>query len=399
MPDPTTCSLPAPPARTLLPALALAHAGAVATYLPLLTLLLPMRVEELAGDARVAVLTACTEAGGVAASVANIGLGWLSDRAVAMGGGRRRGLGYGIAAVLLAYAPLAVARSAGALVATIVLFQVAVNAVLAPLTAMIAEEAPDADKGLTGGLLALGVPFAALLGAAVMDAPLSTAGRLAALALAAATAIAPILRTRPPPRSAGPDRQAPGPRRDLWIAWAARLLVQVAGNVLFGYLLYYLEGAVPEVGHAALARRAGPLITLAYALPVPAALLLGRWSDRMRRRKPALLAAAAIATAGLVGMAAAHGWTEAAGAFGVFALGWGVFMPLQATYAMQLLPDPAWRGRDLGIVNLANTAPALIGPALVWSLADRGDFDLLLLVLAATTAAGGLLTLAVRTRA
>ena len=69
-----------------------------------------------------------------------------------------------------------------------------------------------------------------------------------------------------------------------------------------------------------------------------------------------------------------------------------------AAFAMQLLPTPAHRGRDLGLLNLTNTLPALLGPLLAWMLATPRDFSAVLLVLAALTLAGGLAMLGVRSR-
>jgi hypothetical protein len=65
---------------------------------------------------------------------------------------------------------------------------------------------------------------------------------------------------------------------------------------------------------------------------------------------------------------------------------------------MQLLPSAAHRGRDLGLLNLANTLPSLVGPALTWWLATPEDFDTVILTVAALTLAGGLTIMAVRAR-
>ena len=47
---------------------ALANAGGMVAFLPLLSLLLPIKVEAIAGDARMTVLTAAVLAGALAAS-------------------------------------------------------------------------------------------------------------------------------------------------------------------------------------------------------------------------------------------------------------------------------------------------------------------------------------------
>jgi MFS family permease len=380
-------------------ACALAYAGGVIGYLPLLTLLLPVKVEGLAGDARLDVLTACVVAGTLVSSVSNIGFGVLSDRSVARGGGRRRWLAAGLVITAFAYAALAAAATPVAVVGAVMLFQVGVNAVLAPLLAAIADEVPDGQKGTAGALFTFANPAASALSSWLVGmAALGEAGRLLLIPVAVAACALPFLLV--PPRIADEIAAASptGTRRDLAVAWGARLLVQVAGNALFLYLLYYFESVAPAAARGALAADVGRLLILAYLLPLPVALLAGRFADRTGRHKPFLLAAAAVAAGGLVGMAMANSWSAGAAAFCVYAVGSAVFLALHAAFAMQLLPSPRHRGRDLGLLNLTNTLPALLAPLLTWWLASPHDFARLMLLLAALTLLGGLLLLAATSR-
>ena len=356
-----------------------------------------MRVEHVAGADRLGVLTATVMAGAVAASAANVAFGWLSDRAVARGGGRRPYLVAGLVAVAFGCLLIAVAATPTGLVTAVAAFQIGVNALLAPMLAIVADEVPDEQKGVAGGLLALGEPVASGLGAVVFAVGLSAPARFALVPLACAACVLPLLRTSA--RAAAPPASAVrGARRDLVLAWAARTLVQVAGAVLAVFLLYYFESVAPAIPREQAARRVGHLLLLATLAPLPVAVLAGRLSDRTGRRKPVLFAAALVAAAGLAGMAAAGDWTAAAIAYAVYATGAGVFLALQAGFAMQLLPSPRHRGRDLGLLNLANTLPSLAGPLLAWHLATPRDFGALMLVLAVLTIAGGLVTLAAQGR-
>ena len=377
---------------------ALANAGGVIAYLPLLTLLLPIRVERLAGEARMDVLTAALVAGSVAASLSNILFGWLSDRSRARGTGRRRWVAGGLLATAASYGIVAAAASPWAIVGAVVLFQCAVNALLAPMLAIMAEEIPDAQKGVAGGLLALGNPLASLVSTLLIaGATLGEGARFALVPVAVAACVLPLVLVRSRTVAQDEARAAVRPAKaDLAIAWGARLLVQVAGNVLSLYLLYYLESVAPEVPQRELAGWAGRLLTVSYLVPLPVAVLVGRFSDRIGRRKPFLLASAIVAALGVFGMAQAGGWAAGAIAFGVYATGSSVFLALHAAFAMQLLPDPRHRGRDLGLLNLANTLPGLLGPLLAWTLATPHDFRGVMLVLAALTLAGGFATLAAR---
>lgn len=380
---------------------ALANAGGVIAYLPLLTLLLPMKIEAVAGEARIELFTATVIAGAIAASLSNILFGWLSDRSVARGGGRRRWMAIGIVATLLSFACVVIAASPAEIILSIIFFQAAVNALLAPLLAIMADEIPDAQKGMAGGLLSLANPVASAVSAILVSmSALDEASRFAIVSLAIAACAAPLLlvRARPIPAPTAARPAVVMLRRDLAIVWGARLLVQVAGNALSLYLLYYFESIAPDQSPLTMASRVGHLLTIAYIIPLPIAVLLGRLSDRLNRRKPFLLAMAALAAFGLVIMALAGDWTMAAAGFCLYAIGSAVFLALHSGFSMQLLPNPDHRGRDLGLLNLTNTLPALLGPLLTWSLATPRDFDTLMLVLAGLALCGGLAILAVRGR-
>lgn len=379
---------------------ALANAGGVIGFLPLLTLLLPVKVGEIAGDARIAVFTTTVIAGALAASLSNVLFGWLSDRSVARGGGRRKWIALGLAGLATSFAAVVLAATPLQIVAAIMLFQTAINAVLAPMFAVMADEVPDAQKGLSGGLIALGVPLASAVGAAIVAIGIaSESGRLAFVLAAVLACILPLLLAPSHPAAVcvphgGERRALTG--RDLAVAWVARLLVQVAGNVLWLYLVYYFASVDPATPAAKGVGALGHLMTIAYLLPLPVAVLAGRWSDRIGRRKPFLLAFAALAALGLTGLASAWSWWSAAIAFALYAMGSAVFLSLHSGFTMQLLPDPRHRGRDLGLINLTNTLPAFVGPALTWALATPRDFSPVMLTLAGLTLLGGLLVLAIR---
>ncbi|OYX16969.1 MAG: MFS transporter [Sphingomonadales bacterium 32-67-7] len=377
---------------------ALANAGGVIAFLPLLSLMLPVKIAEIAGEARIGLFTATVIAGAIAASLSNIAFGWASDRTRARGGGRRGWAALGLILLAASFATVALAQTPATILIAVILFQVAVNALLAPLFAIMADEVPGTQMGLSGGLIALGSPLASAVGAAMIGIGFATdAARLAFIFVMVLLCVVPLLRV---PSLAAVDPIADAqPRlagRDLAVAWLSRLLVQIAGNVLSLYLVFYFVSIDPDLSAAKQVGPIGQLMTIAYLLPLPAAVLLGRWSDRIGRRKPFLLAAAAVAALGLLGLAVARDWAVAAPAFALYALGSSVFLSIHSGFAMQLLPSAAHRGRDLGLINLTNTLPALIGPALAWALSTPRDFGPVMLLLAVLTLAGGILVTAIR---
>jgi hypothetical protein len=135
---------------------------------------------------------------------------------------------------------------------------------------------PTSDKGLLGGMLAAGAPVGALAGV-LATAPLITTvwSQLAVVCLLIAILTLPLMFIR----SITPQRAEPAPQRqrstlrlDFAIIWASRLLVQVAGAVLFVFLLYFFESLPEPVTQSQVARISA--FTLLGSFPLT--LLLGR---------------------------------------------------------------------------------------------------------------------------
>lgn len=384
---------------------ALAWGGGVVAYAPLLTLLLPLRIAALGLEDKVGGLSLAVVVGAVTASLANIAAGALSDRFAGGAGGRRPWIVAGLAATAAAYGLMAVADSLVGILLAVAVFQAGLNLMLAPLAALAADETPDAQKGLLGGLMGAAYPLGALSGVVVMWAP-SPEARLAVAVLLAVVLVTPFLmlfRTRAAalPVVAPASAVRAGRARDLAAIWGARLLIQVAGAILFAYLLYYFETV--EVGGVQLAAdrmavRVAWLCGVAAAVTAPLSIGLGRLSDVVGARKPFLQGAALASAAGLLLMALFPDWAVAAWGYGLFATGSAIFLALQSTYAMQLLPSPDHRGRDLGVLNLTNTLPSIVGPGLAWAILETGGFRPLMLLLAGLAMLAALLMGFVRER-
>ena len=365
-------------------------------YVPLLTLILPARISELAGDGRIEWLSAVAFFGAVGASAGNVLFGWASD----VVGGRRAWTAAGLGLTVASYVLIFVADTEFEIVTAVFLYQVVLNMMLAPMTAWAADRVPDEDKGLLGGMLAAGAPVGALAGVLATASVLTNDGsRLAVVCALILVLVAPLLTLVRSPVISNQEetqpRHRPGLRIDFGIIWTARLLVQIAGSVLFVFLLYFFQSLPTPATQNQVARISA--VTLLIAFPVT--LMLGRISDRLGPRKPFLVGSALTGAIGLALMSFSDDLSFAIAGYAVFSCATAIFLSLHNAYAMQLLPSPARRGRDMGLMNLTNTLPAFVAPGLaMWLVPGRG-FGLLLIVLAGALVVAAICVALVRTDA
>ena len=169
---------------------ALAAAGGAVAYVPFLTILLPLRMNEIAEGREIQALAYTAFAGAIAASIANIIFGWVSDRT----GLRRPWIAGGLVLSSILLVSMRLVETVPALVAMIVIWQCALNMMLAPLAAWAGDCVPDHQKGLLGGLLAISPALGAMSGAMVTLPGLAAQDtRLVLVAVLVALMVGPAL--------------------------------------------------------------------------------------------------------------------------------------------------------------------------------------------------------------
>ena len=376
---------------------ALAVAGGAVAYVPLLTVLLPQRIAELQGSEDVAALAQVTFLGAMMASLANIAVGFLSDRSRV----RRPWIIAGLIASNLLLLAIGEAQSVREIIVLVMVWQVALNCMLSPLMAWAGDCFPDAQKGTLGGTLALAPALGALAGSLVTWVGLVEPGaRLVVVAGLVTTLVLPAVlcgKDRVRPALMVPAPKGAGPRRDGVVArmWAARLLVQVAEGGMFAFLLYWLRSIAPHYPENAAAN----VFSTVLVCSVPLSLWLGRWTDAHARPVRPLAGSAMMCALGMLVMASAQTLDWAIAGYVLFGLSAAVFLALHASQTLRVLPAPQHRGRDLGFFNLTNTVPGMVMPWMTVLLVPRFGYAGLFVLFAALSVASATLLVASLRRA
>lgn len=364
----------------------LAFFGAHLAFMPLLVLLLPRRIEAISGDQAPLVLSWLLLAGALAASVGNIVAGHWSDRWIRRHGSRRGLIAIGLAALLGSFVLLAGVGTAIEAAAALIAFQLALNLAFAPLGALLSDYVPDAGKGTVAGLMGAALPVSmggiALLGWLF---PEDSAGAFIVNGLLVAACMAPLLifwGFGPPLASSAPATAAPGTaapasvRRDFGLAWAARFLVQLGAAFVIGFLFLLVSDRLQADPAWADGRNPSDAVALlslaATALGLIGAVAGGRLSDSVRARRAPQALAAALLAASLVALGGGFPWPFFLLAYGLFQLALAAFLAINFALAAQLLGESERRGALLGVLNLANTLPAVLAPAIAAFSFDAG---------------------------
>jgi MFS family permease len=382
-----------------------AEVGAYIAFIPLLTILLPLKAAAIDPAGRAEVLSQAALWGAMTAGLAGVVAGIIGDRTRHWPGGRSLWLLGGLIGTVFSYALIHGAATATSLIAAIVILQISLNFMLNPLAATLPERVPAHQRGMVAGFTGLAYPLSNLFGAVViglwLTAEIDRVFAVAAVTVAmvlpfiAGTIRAPSLSGVRASRSVSFTALAD---RDFLLAFASRLLVQtaVAMNVL--YLLFFLDQetniarVLPSVRIEVVA---GGLLIVSTGLAVVAGLVGGRLSDRIGKRRRIVFTGAALLAAGTLLMAAFPQWPGPLIAQAVFGIGVGLYGITEAVLAAEVLPSPRDSGRDLGLMNVASTAAQMLAPSLALVCLAWFGGNLLIVYLAGSALAilGGFLVL------
>ncbi|HQR90475.1 MAG TPA: MFS transporter, partial [Caulobacter sp.] len=277
------------------------------------------------------------------------------------------------------------------------------------------DRVPDAQKGRVAAFLSLGNPIGTMAGAVLIGGLLVTEfTRYIAISLVLLLTLAPFvlkLDDKPLPRDARPPFKLGAFIAALWVnprkhpdfafAWVGRFLVLVALSLVQCYMLYFLQDVI---GYSRIfpGRKAEEglaiLTTVSTVSNVALALIGGMLSDKLKRRKLFAAGAAMTIALAMVIFSMTPSWPVMVATYLLLGCGAGCFYAVDIALVTQVLPSQRDAGKDLGVLNLANTLPQALAPMLaVWALGPTQlDYQVFFLVAATLAVAGGLAILPIR---
>lgn len=348
----------------------LAMSGMYMAYYAAAQILLPQQAEQVDAQHKVTIVAVVTGVASLVTLVATIAVGLVSDRTLATRGRRQVWVLAGAVLAGISVAGQGFVASVVGMILVWAIANVGISSMTGALFAAVPDEVPTTQRATVSSFYGIAVSAGPLVGIALVSlaitgvlpgfVALGALLLLLALPFCFGTKGIQLRRDERPGLSARavlvglvqPLRHA-----DFAWAWSGRFFIQLSNALAQVYLLYYLQDYVhypdPEGGTFVLVL---VYTVAAVAITVPA----GRWSDRtMKRKRMVVVSSVLQGFAGLI-MAFVPTFPAAIVAALVLGLGYGSYASVDQALVTQVLPAAADRGKDLGVINVANQLPYLL---------------------------------------
>ena len=381
---------------------ALAHIGLWMALLAPLLMGLALRLRAIDPEHAKASLALVTGVGALLATFSNPMFGYLSDRTISRFGMRRPWLLFGAFGGAAGLLIIALANSVSGVLVGWCVAQVAYNAMLAVLSAMLPDQVPTGQRGTVSGVLGVCTPLGMVSGTWLMQAtstsPLAMFMLPAVAAVAGALALAAVLRDRRQTDAQRPPRLrlaqflgtfwiGPLRYRDFAWAWASRFLLFVSIATLLSFQPFYL------IEHLGLPADDVPHVIFISTLVQSIAVVVfgigsGRLSDARGERKRFVFGAALVYALAMLTIAFAQSTWHFLVGVALAGIAQAVYVAVGVALVADVLPDrTAAAAKDLGVFNIASALPQSLAPLLAAAILSGGGSYTLLFCGAAVFAA------------
>lgn len=353
----------------------IAMLGLYIALLPPVLVAMALKVAEIAPDNQAGVLGLALGVGAFAAMVANPLAGRFSDRTAGRLGMRRPWI---IGGTVVGFAGLVVVATTTSTLVLVLAWgvtQIAYNATIAALTAVMPDHVTRSQRGRVAALLGLSQNLALVGGTFLVQLFTTSATQMiipgaigsAVVVLYALLFRDRVLEQRPTSRLGigqlfGSFVFNPVKHPDLGWAWLTRFMMVAAQYTAVSYLTYFLRDDIGIAdAHVANAVFQGTLWNVVGI--VLTSLIAGWLSDKLGRRKLFVAIAGIVGVVGLVLIAIAPSLGMVLVGEFVMGAGMGVFYAVDLALITDVLPSDEDNAKDLGVVNIAQALPQSIVPA------------------------------------
>lgn len=373
-------------------------------YMGVNVVLLPAKTALLAGDGKASVVAVLSTSAMIVAAIANIIFGALSDLTRSRFGRRSPWIIGGLVLAAAAMMFVSWAPTVPLLIVGWCVYQCFLNAIVAPLIAVITDRTAPKFRGTISAMYALGYSVG-IYGGQMIGARFLTDQSMGFTVLAVLTLIggplaALIMRegsslAMPRKRFTAqmfwehfsfPTRHC----RDYYLALFGKFLIVAAKFAISGFQLYILTDYMMQSADGA--KHYVSVISMCMMVTAIAmTVIAGPISDRIGSRKiPVIACSLLVAVGSIIPFFSNDPKMMIAYAL-VAGTGMGAYNAVDQALNVEVLPSKDTAAKDLGILNLANTGGQVLGPVLAATLINMFGYHALFPLAAVCSLLGALL--------
>jgi MFS family permease len=369
--------------------LAWAMCNAIAFYMTV-SIMIPQRLKDIGVGNPDAVLGAINAAGAILSIFYAVFIGAFSDRTRSRFGRRTPWVIFGAVLYAVAFGIISLPSSGLTIGLAYCVGLIGLNAVQAPVLAMVSDRVPEGFRATASAALGGGGVAGQALGmliASFFITRMSLGFVVASLFALASGWLSMALIPREPSATAMP-REESGAKQvvlhaltpptkgagDFWKAFACRTCLIVAYQMITSYQLYILQDYVGlDKINAASAISVMAIITMIVSFV--ASFIAGPISDLLKRRKLPILVACVLYAIGIM-----MPWLipNVMGMYlfaGIAGFGYGMYCAVDQALNVDVLPNKKDAGKDLGILNIATCAGQALGSFLTSMIVTVTDHN------------------------
>ena len=362
---------PVTPFKRLMVSMATSYAGAFIVQAVPVNLLLTIKLTTIAGEGAAVAFSLVTGVAAVIGLIVQPLTGRLSDRSTSRFGKRRSWILLGGSASALLVMAMLFTAEVWQVVIVWAIVSIFINIQFAATGALLAEQVPAKRRGAMSGVLG----SMAILGPVLGLGAVSVANSMPWLqwiivgisGLILVIISVALLKDPQQVRPHGEARlQFLEVVKSYWLsprkhpafgwAWAVRFLVTCTGAALTYNALLLINRfhyTKEEVGQPVL------YLTLVYGVFIIIFSTVGGvLSDRLKRQKPFVIVASAIAAVALILIGIAPTVSMLFIATAILGVGAGIFLSVDLAMCVRMLPNPENVGKDIAVMGLASTLPS-----------------------------------------
>lgn len=374
------------PYRRLVIALSIGKSCSMMVLMIPISLLLTFKAMQLDAKNATAIYSIVTAIGAVFALVSNPLGGAVSDRTPLRFGRRRTWIMIGSILGSLAFVGIILSKSIVSMTVFWCMAQLFYNFAFAAYMALVPDQVEESRRGSMSGILGLALPVAIVIGYLLMalmaQTPLAARFGILGLIGIAVACITCAMIVDPQKRYAKATRKIslsdvyPSPRKHPAFTWG--ILTRFFMSMTYCYQLYtsmmlmqrFHLTEVQTTDYTTL------IEVLSLAAMGVSSILGGMLSDKIRKQKPFIVCSVIVMVIGLLIVAFVGNMTLVAVGCVIINFGYGIYTAVDTALVARILPSRQDAAKDYGLMNVADTLPQSVVPAMAAPLIALGSWPL-----------------------